>query len=226
MKVTTDACLFGAWVAQEISQLMPKTVLDIGAGTGLLSLMIRQKNSKVRITGIELDEDAYKEAKENIENSAWRSSIELIQGAVQEYQTNNKYEVIVSNPPFYRNSFKGRNERKNRALHSSHLPMEDLAEHVSRLLANHGTFYLLYPEEEMQEFIQIASIVELYPAALVTVRNEVEKSVFRQMAKFEMKEIETIASEIIIRKPDQKYTDTFWALLKDYYLEYNDPNRE
>src|SRR3954454_12954512 len=121
MKVTTDACLFGAWIAEEDkSGSLPgtvKTVLDIGAGTGLLSLMYSQKNPSSNIDAIEIDEDAYAQSKENVEASPFAERINLIHDDVKRFTFSKKYDCIISNPPFYEKEIRSGNEKKNIAHH-------------------------------------------------------------------------------------------------------------
>ena len=128
MKVTTDACLFGAWVAEEINneELKINNCLDIGAGTGLLSLMIAQKNQETGITGVEIDEDAGKQAKENINASPWKARIDILEGDVKNHDFPEKFDLIISNPPFYENEIRSATDSKNVAHHSENLSLKEL----------------------------------------------------------------------------------------------------
>ncbi|MEP1033294.1 methyltransferase [Ekhidna sp.] len=225
MKVTTDASLFGAWVASEISRCeqKPKRILDIGTGTGLLALMIAQILRESQIDGIEVNKEAYCEAIVNFQKSPWNSQLTCIHTSIQDFRADT-YDIILCNPPFFKGSPLGKVINKNEAVHSTLLPAEDLLNSVSRLLSENGTFFLLYPDHEMNKFITLAEKLELSTAQLVTVRNKEGASVFRKMAKFEFQPIKCNSSELIIRKKNRKYTDDFWALLKEYYLEYNNPS--
>jgi tRNA1Val (adenine37-N6)-methyltransferase len=119
MKVTTDACLFGAWVAKEINneKILINNYLDIGTGTGLLSLMIAQKNSSVKIDSIEIDKEAAEQALENVNASSWKERINVIHADAKDFAFTKKYDLIVSNPPFYENELKSPDEKKNMAHH-------------------------------------------------------------------------------------------------------------
>ncbi|WP_436516019.1 tRNA1(Val) (adenine(37)-N6)-methyltransferase [Ekhidna sp. To15] len=224
MKVTTDACLFGAWVADEIKELgkRPKQILDIGTGTGLLSLMVAQMNDDTHIDAVEVNKEAFEEANRNFVKSPWSNRLTCKHTSIQDFD-DDRYDVIICNPPFFQSSFKGKNSSKNQALHSSLLPMNDLIKSLHKLMSNEGYFYLLYPEREMDQFISLAEKSKLYPAEIVTVRNKERSSVFRNMARFEFHKKDLEESELMIRRDDRKYTTDFWKLLKDYYLDYNDP---
>ncbi len=224
MKVTTDACLFGAWIADELSiaKQGSKRVLDIGTGTGLLPLMLVQKIENAQIEAVEINKNACSEAIANFHNSPWRRQLTCHHSAIQDYK-NDPFDVIICNPPFFQGSSKGANNSKNQALHSSHLSMDDLFENILKLLSGKGSFYLLYPAHEMNQFISLARKSDLFPTHLVNVRNQEAELVFRKMAKFEFDSRDCRTSEIIIRTENGKYTDDFWHLLKDYYLEYNNP---
>jgi len=225
MKVTTDACLFGAWIASQIQQESqePERILDIGAGTGLLTLMLAQETLNTKIEAVEINDKAYLEANNNIQSSPWNERIESHFTSIQQYNPNEQFDVVICNPPFFHNSQKGVQNDKNQALHSDHLSQEDLLKQVKRLLTNKGRFYLLYPEKEMLDFITSAKIVGLSPMKKIIVRNQAGQSIFRMMSCFQYSNSKLKEEELIIRMKSDKYTGDFWELLKDYYLEYNDP---
>ena len=134
MKVTTDSCFFGAWVAEEIKKEKRKikNALDIGAGTGLLSLMIAQKN-KIEIDAVEIDKDASQQAKENIEASPWKNQIHIFNEDIVSFQPGKKYDCIISNPPFYENELASEKQKRNIAHHSEQLTISE----VLRVIKNH-----------------------------------------------------------------------------------------
>ena len=181
MKVTTDACLFGAWIAHEI--VWKKTgirLLDIGTGTGLLSLMVAQKNPELEITAIEVNDDAYAEAVQNIRQSKWDDQVECKHTRVQEFEAP-AFDMIICNPPFFKDNQKGMDAKKNDAVHASLLPPEELLLAIQRLLSPDGLCYLLYPEFEMNGFLELAVPEGLFPSKVVEVRNQQGQSVFRSM---------------------------------------------
>ncbi|MEO9870862.1 tRNA1(Val) (adenine(37)-N6)-methyltransferase [Ekhidna sp.] len=224
MKVTTDGCLFGAWVASEINaNAEPKKILDIGAGTGLLSLMLAQATQQSQIEAVEINTSAFEEALSNFSDSKWSERLKIYQSPIQDFSVDSTYDLILSNPPFFTDSQKGTIDDKNQALHSSDLPMQALLKAVLALLSKDGTFYVLFPEREMDRFIELANKSQLCLTESLEVRNQSGSKVFRKMAAFSFREKEFNQREIIIRKSDGRYTDEFWSLLEEFYLEYNDP---
>lgn len=225
MKVTTDACLFGAWGANLIATLKeePKNILDIGTGTGLLSLMLAQTTKKSRFDAIEINKEAFLEAKDNFANAPWPKRINPIHSSLQAFKPSKTYDLIICNPPFYANSLKGKSKHKNQALHELTLTLEELLKQSVKLLSKKGSLLILYPEKEMNSALIEAKSHNLYPNAQVLVRNKLNDKIFRKMVAFRFTKGHTTESEIIIRDDSAKYTKNFWNLLNPYYLEYNDP---
>jgi len=220
MKVTTDACLFGAWVATQLGN--PSRILDIGAGTGLLSLMLAQKTSDSIIDAIEIDASASIEARNNFISSPWKDRLQLTHQAIQSFNAVGRFDVIVSNPPFYEGSQQGNSASRNKALHETTLTQEELFDAFKQHLRPEGRFFILYPEHEFNQFERLVSAT-FYCVEKVVVRNKVADSVFRIMGTFQKKSKPPVISELIIRHADQRYTDDFWRLLSAYYLPYNNP---
>ena len=152
MKVCTDACSFGAWVADTLTSIHGvKRVLDIGTGTGLLSLMIAQQISEAFIDAVEIDGHACLEAVENFANSNWNNKINLLHADIREHKSNCKYDVIISNPPFLTIVIKC-HAATNIAKHNSSLSYTQLAEAAFSNLADQGTFFLLLPFSPFRQF--------------------------------------------------------------------------
>ena len=153
MKVTTDACLFGAWVADEIKNSGDKvhTLFDVGAGTGLLSFMIAQKHAGLSIDAIEIDAEACSQANENNFASQWHNRINIIQGDLRGFSTGKLYDVIISNPPFYENQLTSANSKRNAAHHSSEFSFNDLISLIKTALNQTGSFYILMPYKRKAE---------------------------------------------------------------------------
>ncbi len=224
MKVTTDGCLFGAWIADEINskESEPQHILDIGAGTGLLSLMIAQNTLSSRIDSVESNPVAFLKSQENFTSSPWANRLSCEHTKVQDYSSD-LYDVIVSNPPFFKESEKGQNPNKNQAVHATDLDSQTLLNHVMRLLSSDGIFYLLYPEREMNDFIALAREHNLHLDKLVKVKNQIAGKVFRYMAAFKLTNARSKKTDIVIRENSGQYTAEFWSLIKEFYLEYNAP---
>ena len=228
MKVTTDACLFGGWVAQNLqeSEEEPQSILDIGTGTGLLALMIAQATRKSQVYALEINQQAYSEARENFLAAPWCDRLHLSHSSLQDHQSTIEfYDVIICNPPFFKASLKGIDTHKNQALHELTLDQADLLAYAPKLLSPQGSLYLLYPEREMNLMIIQASKHHLYPYRQVLVRNTSDGASFRKMVEFKLNgSSSSVLSEIVIKDNQGKYTPEFWDLLKSYYLLSNDPN--
>ena len=221
MKVTTDACLFGAWVATKIKKEKTgsKNLLDIGAGTGLLSLMIAQEDNQLSVDTIEIDAGAYEQAKENISVSGWQSRINIFNSDARDFSFTKKYDGIISNPPFYESELTSADAKKNAAHHSSELSFEDLLKLVKNNLAPSGSFYILMPYKREKEIKQLFETYKLYISEEVLVRQSVKHDFFRIMIAGNMEcENQSGKSELSIRDEQQVYTDEFILLLKNYYL--------
>ncbi len=222
MKVTTDGCLFGAWAAKLVhgDKMTVDSILDIGTGTGLLSLMLVQQ-SNASIDAIEIDKEAAEQAKENILNSPWADRINIIYGDVKEFSGKQLYDVIVSNPPFYENELKSDNNKKNKAHHDEGLLLDDLLLIIQRNLRPLGVFYLLLPYKRNHEIETCIANNKLAISHKTLVKQSTEHNYFRILISgkhFENNKENFDTTEIAIRNEKQEYTPEFIALLKDYYL--------
>ena len=224
MKVTTDGCLFGAWLGEKIRSTKNsevRNILDIGTGTGLLSLMFAQKNPETFIDAIEIDKEAYQQAKENISNSPWADRINIIHTDVKKFSAQHQYDIIISNPPFYENELKSGNNKKNKAHHDESLLLDDLLAIIKRNLKPGGEFYLLLPYKRNEEIENIIAKNGLAISHKTLVRQSTKHNYFRIMLTGKNKSDKNenfITSEIAIRNEKQEYTPAFINLLKNYYL--------
>ena len=222
MKVTTDSCLFGAITADAISKekFEANRILDIGTGAGLLSLMIAQKNSKAIIDALEIDKDACEQAMENITASLFKERINILHGDAREFTVENKYDLIISNPPFYTNELKSGNTKKDTAHHSNELELDDLLDIIKRNINTvPGRFFLLLPYKRYNEAIDLLNKKAAYVITETKVRQSVKHDYFRIILEASFSFItESVIKEISIKDEDDKYTAEFTGLLKDYYL--------
>lgn len=227
MKVTTDGCLFGAWVAERIGSLESGawTMLDIGSGTGLLPLMIVQKN-EFSVDTIEIDKDSYDQACENVEASPWAGRIKVFHGDAKEFEFTGPYDVIISNPPFYENELKGPDVKKNIAHHQEGLLLPELLTIIKKNLKPGGTFFLLLPYKRNAEIKKLLNESELAIRQLLFVRPSTKHDFFRIILEGKLKmdagrEIQI--DEISIKNATaageaEQYSPEFKTLLKEYYL--------
>lgn len=220
MKVTTDTCCFGAWAAIEMekAKLKIKNVLDIGAGTGLLSLMIAQKN-KVHIDAVEIDQDAAEQAKENVLLSPWKDQLGIYNRDILSFRPDKNYECIICNPPFYENELASDREKKNLAHHSTGLTIAQVLGVINQCLANGGVFFLLYAFKRKEQVERLITSQGLHLTEQVILRQSVNHAPFRTMVMGTNQTAGEINSrEISIWNDKQQYTEEFRDLLKDYYL--------
>ena len=234
MKVCTDACLFGAWLAKDQTLLDASSILDIGTGTGLLSLMVAQVKlakldnhlsaSNFQITAIEIEPLAAAEAIRNFNLSPWVSQLTLLNCSLQTYDAVNNtksFDCIFTNPPFFEGDLASPNPNKNIAAHSSALPWTILIQKVNELLNEDGYYYVLIPALRAYTMQKLADQNGLKLLEEVVVFNAAHEKPFRVMQKYKKTNQVTEPirrSNFIIKEADQNYTAAFTDLLKDYYL--------
>lgn len=220
MKVTTDACLFGAWVADELhSRTLPSStrLLDAGTGTGLLSLMIAQQSNGT-IDAVEIDQEAAQQATGNFAASVWKDRLNVITGDLRDIAAPSSYQIIVSNPPFYENELSGPDNRKNIAHHGEGLLLDELINTIHKLITDNGNFYLLYPFKRIDELTAAIAAAGLFIHKTCYVRQSVKHGFFRVMIRGGVTEKEMTKEEISIRDAENNYTTFFKELLSPYYL--------
>ena len=215
MKVTTDACIFGAYT--DIKDAT--NILDIGTGTGLLSLMLSQR-SIAKIDAVEIEKSAYNQAVINVNESIFKESIKVYNTSIQDFRTDNQYDLIITNPPFFQNHLKSETVSRNNSLHTDTLSFEDLLISVLSFLSSAGTFVVLLPMYESSVFEQLAISKELYPQKKLMIRHRKGGNILRIITTFGRIKKEIINEELIIKNPDESYTPDFQQLLRDYYLAF------
>lgn len=218
MKVCTDSCLFGAWTASHpLSTKEHGQILDIGAGTGLLSLLMAQ-NLPYRIDAIEIDHASAEQAKENIARSPWHERITVHRIALQDFVPDSRYHIIISNPPFYDGDLNSPSAAANRARHNVSLSFIELLNFISQHLEKDGSAFLLIPFRRREELLLLSQQNELNPVHITDVRNTANAVPFRSMVQLSKKNQEKFEDDICIYNDDRKYTEQFSTLLKPYYL--------
>ena len=229
MKVCTDACLFGAWVSQKTLVKNSNSIVDIGTGTGLLSLMLAQvtETSKASITAIEIESQAATEANSNFNISKWSDRLKLVNDSIQNFTASSKgllFDIVISNPPFYEGDLKSPDANKNKAAHSTELPWSILVENVSSLLSDAGSFFVLVPTLRAYTMQKLAEAQQLQLVEEVLVYKDAKHLPFRSFLHFTKaklpidKEISVLRNKVVIKNTDNTYSTAFTELLKDYYL--------
>ena len=215
MKVTTDACLFGAFSADK--KLPAKAVLDIGGGTGLLTLMLAQK-MPAQLYTIEKDDDAFRQMEQNVDVSPWKERIHIIHGDILEYDFEQRFDFVITNPPFYENELRSPDTRKNMAMHDVTLTLEKLVVILEELVSESGSFGILLPYFRSAAFINLAADHGFYLQEHLQVRQTTRHGFFRSMLLFSRVPSETVVQELSIKDENGNYHEAFRHLLKDYYL--------
>ncbi len=218
MKIGTDAVLLGAWTPINNH---PKSILDIGAGTGILALMLAQRTNATQIDALEIDENAYEECVENFENSPWDAQLFCYHAGLDEFvdDPEEEYDLIISNPPFYTESYKSPDVARELARFEDALPFEELIEAAVLLLSDIGFFSVIIPFKEEQKFISLCEEVALYPCKITHVKGTAHSEIKRSLLCFTRNEAEIEKSELQIELERHQYTKEYIALTKDFYLK-------
>jgi len=219
MKVGMDGVLLGAWADPSGVE----RILDIGTGTGLIALMMAQKNSLALIDAIEVDPEAFKEAVLNCQQSPWNDRIKLELCSFQEFteRTERKYDLIVSNPPFFTNGVKAPIESRAQARHSESLPLDVLISGAVGLLNENGRISLVLPIECLSEVEQLPILHLLFISRLCRVKPNPIKPEFRILVELTNSESAIHESELMIEfEKHHDYTSEYKELTKDFYLKF------
>lgn len=220
MKVGTDGVLLGAWTPLENQ---PFNILDIGSGTGLIGLMLAQRSDAQQIDAIEIDENAYEESVENFENSPWNDRLFCYHADLTEFTEEvfeeEEYDLIVSNPPFFTDAYKSKDNSRDLARFEDALPFEELIECSSALLSEHGVFAVIIPFKEEERFVSICQTFDLFPFQITHVKGTPETEIKRSLLAFSFEEKSAEISTIIIETERHQYTDEYINLTRDFFLK-------
>ena len=218
MKVGTDGVLLGAWTSVA-SQ--PTTILDIGAGTGVIALMLAQRTGAETIDAIEIDAEAYEQCVENFEESAWADRLFCYHASLVEFieEIEDRYDLIISNPPFYSEENSGKYLSRDLARQNQFLPFDVLLEGVSKLISDSGKFSTIIPFKEENSFLSIAKDYGLYPERITRVKGNSKVAYKRSLLELGLENLEIDQDELIIEIERHKYTSEYIALTKEFYLK-------
>ena len=218
LKVGTDAVLLGAWA--DVSDA--KKILDIGTGSGVIALMLAQR-SHAQIDAIDIDEESFKQATENFSSSPWSDKLSAFNISLKNFEAaaTTKYDLIVSNPPYFTDSYKPTDPQRFSARHNDQLPITELADEVSKLLSAEGKFCVILPVKEAGQLVLALRSSQIFPQKELWVYSFTGKEVFRKLILFGRTEIFCTRNELTIETaPGQGYSREYIELTREYYLNF------
>ena len=216
-KVGTDGVLLGSWV--RIGE-QDRFLLDIGTGSGVIALMLAQRSDpSTHIDAVEIDEHDARQAKENVAASPWPGKIRVHQTPIQKFDTGQRYDLIVSNPPFFVNSLLPPGQKRSQARHTQHLPFDDLLKSVAALLAVGGRFALILPYTEAEQLLKSAAATDLYPRRKTLFRSRRQKPVERVLMELSKGPGAVEQSQLLLYEDSGSWSGNYRALTRDFYLD-------
>ena len=218
MKVGTDGVLLGAWVDTKGA----KDILDIGTGTGMIAIMLAQREKEANVDAVEIDGTACQTAQKNMQNSPFAERLSCVEDSIQDFSktTRKEYDLIVCNPPFFTGGTLSAQSDRNNVRHTIKLPSGDLLGAVRRLLKKEGKFCVVLPLIEGLRFKEMAHTYNFHCTKVTEVKPKQDKSVERLLLQFEKNKKEEVTDELVIQfEKRNHYTEGYIALTKDFYLK-------
>lgn len=219
MKVGTDGVLLGAWT--DVNQA--SRVLDIGCGTGVIGLMLAQRNPSLFVDAIDIDEGAYEQTVINFNNSKWSDRLKTFNASLQEFETisNTKYDCIVCNPPYFTHGKRSGSLQKRRARHNDQLPFDTLTAYASQLLSTKGKFSVIIPKEHESEFIRLCSTNLLFPLRTLKVKPNLYKEYNRLLIEFTFEQKNDIGEDVLVLEEfgRHRFSMAYKKLMQDFQKE-------
>lgn len=216
MKISTDAVLLGSLAKAE----NPEKILDIGTGTGVIALMLAQRFMNAKIQAVELDEDAASQALENFQESPFSNRMSLFQGRIQDFPFGDKFDLIVSNPPFFPDHLKSQDAKRNKALHTDELSFEELIKKTVQLLSSTGKFWAILPPRQMQDLESLAEKSGLFIFQKTKIKDSESKPVYREVGGFSFQDQGKNEDILILKDENLAYTPSYSSLLSGFLLGF------
>jgi tRNA1Val (adenine37-N6)-methyltransferase len=214
LKISTEACLLGAWA----NQFATDKILDIGTGCGLLACMLAQSNPNVNIDAVEIHQEVAKLAMENVKNSPFHNQIHVIHADIRTVSFKTSYDFIISNPPFFSNHLPASLKDKQIALHDDELGLMDLALAIRKHLRPDGKFAVIYPKDVMDKFEKVLEKNGLFVHNLVYILPTFNSKILRVICLGSTQTKTQTSENLYIKNDENEYTEAFKTLLKPYYL--------
>ena len=216
MKVGTDGVLLGAWADVGVGNIR---ILDVGTGTGLISLMMAQRNLQATVKGIEIDENAYQEAMENFANSPWSDRISVVKADFLQYTSNEKFDIIISNPPFYTNGLLAPDEARTTARHAQNFDISNFFSKAKVLLEVHGKIIFVYPYSDLELIRKTVAESSLYINRIAYIYPRADLPCKRILCECSATETEVTEESFSIELDRHIYTPEYTKLTKEFYLK-------
>jgi len=218
MKISTDAVLLGTLVESDA----PKRILDIGTGPGVIALMLAQRFPEASLTALELDPEAAGQAAENCKQSPFSERLTVLQGRFQDFPVEGGFDLLVSNPPFFPDHLPASDPKRQQALHTDSLSFEELLHKASQLLAPSGSFWVILPPRQMQDFIQFATAHGLFPSTRVGIRDTASKPIHREVVCFTFSvPLASVSNEeLLLKNGDGSYSEKYQQLISGFLLGF------
>lgn len=194
-----------------------KNALDIGAGTGVLSLMLAQRNTEIKITAVELDEASFEECVLNFENAPWKKRLKAMHEDILKFRSNEAFDLIVLNPPFYHNTLVNEDARLRTARHEASLPMARLFGKIAGLLHEHGTVWMIIPFKDLDRWKREAERTGLFSAEEWHIRGKEKGDFVRTIVHWTRTAHNSTVKKLTVRKADATYTDEYIRLTRDFH---------
>ena len=214
MKIGTDGVLLGAWAHKR----NPKHVLDVGTGTGLVALMLAQRFPEAQIQAVEIDESAFEEASLNFRNSNFAARLHPHYADFRSFQSETRFDLIVSNPPFFDKALKSPKDNRNLARHTDSLSLRSLIENAQSLLTENGVLALVIPFDREEEVVKSGRSVGLEPLRKLRVKGRADLPIKRSLIELQGNATNCQSEELIVEVERHKYTADYTTLTRAFYL--------
>jgi tRNA1Val (adenine37-N6)-methyltransferase len=218
MKIGTDGVLLGAWTSLEHD---PFSILDIGSGTGILALMMAQRSNAEVIEAIEIDAQAFEQCSENFEDSPWGNRLFCYHASLLEFtkEIDDKYDLIICNPPFYSDNYKTKDKARDLARFQDPMPFEHLLFSAKSLLSAAGILSVVIPFDQESTFIHLANTYDLFPKRICRVKGNTVSPIKRSLIELYFNKNIVVFEELTIELERHKYTEDYLNLTKPFYLK-------
>jgi len=216
MKISTDAVLLGALAEANFAN----HILDIGTGTGVISLMLAQRFPEALITAIEIDSDAAEQASENFLESPFSARLQVKNVRFQDFPEDQLFDLILSNPPYFPDHLKSQDAKRNQALHTDDLSFEELLQKVVKLLKKDGQLWVILPPRQMSDFSELARGFGLLPKKRMQVKDTASKPVIREIVGFSIDSNPADSEEIYLKDENGGFSDAYSSLISGFLLGF------